>query len=309
MKKNLFLLAITCAINLICIAQAKIFNDSIPSGKNFDKACFRLWCPDKYKNIKGIIVLVPGSNGDGRSLVEEIFWQQLAQKHQFGLLGCYFTDKPHDDMNVEAYANAKQGSGQALEDAVKKLAIQSGITLLPTVPLVLWGHSAGGQFNYEFVCWRPQRVLAFVVNKGGFYYTALAPKAAREVPGIIFIGENDFEPRNDILKGIFSINRRAGAFWTLAIEPNAGHEIGQTQNLAGIFFDQIIPIRTQTNTHKLKKSSMLLPLSMDSCYAGSLKSQSFSTMTIGQRAEYSVCFLPDLRFAMAWESFIKKNPF
>jgi pimeloyl-ACP methyl ester carboxylesterase len=32
--------------------------------------------------------------------------------------------------------------------------------------------SAGGQFNYEFAAWKPDRVAAFVVNKGGIYYTA-----------------------------------------------------------------------------------------------------------------------------------------
>ena len=34
-----------------------------------------------------------------------------------------------------------------------------------------------------------ERVVAFVVNKGGIYYTALTSKAARDVPGMLFIGE------------------------------------------------------------------------------------------------------------------------
>jgi hypothetical protein len=52
--------------------------------------------------------------------------------------------------------------------------------------------SAGGQFNYEFVAWRPERVLAFVVNKGGIYYSALLPQAARNVPGILFTWREGF---------------------------------------------------------------------------------------------------------------------
>ncbi len=43
-------------------------------------------------------------------------------------------------------------------------------------PLLLWGMSAGGEFNYEFVAWKPERVAAFVVNKGGIYYSALLSK-------------------------------------------------------------------------------------------------------------------------------------
>ncbi len=29
------------------------------------------------------------------------------------------------------------------------------------------GFSAGGQYNYEFASWKPEKVISFVVNKGG----------------------------------------------------------------------------------------------------------------------------------------------
>ena len=70
--------------------------------------------------------------------------------------------------------------------------------------------SAGGEFNYEFVCWKPERVVAFVVNKGNIYYTALAPKAARSVPGILFTGGKDLEFRTSTITGLFAMNRRGG---------------------------------------------------------------------------------------------------
>ena len=71
------------------------------------------------------------------------------------------------------------------------------------------------QFNYEFVAWKPERVAAFVVNKGGIYYTALAPKAAREVPGLLFIGEKDLDSRINMISGLAALNRRGGALWAL----------------------------------------------------------------------------------------------
>ena len=61
-----------------------------------------------------------------------------------------------------------------------------------------WGMSAGGQFDYEFASWKPERVVAFVVNKGGIYYTALTPRATREVPALLFIGGNNFEDMREI---------------------------------------------------------------------------------------------------------------
>jgi hypothetical protein len=50
---------------------------------------------------------------------------------------------------------------------------------LEFAPVALWGVSAGVKFNYEFVCWKPERVTAFVVNKGGIYYSSLAQKIHR----------------------------------------------------------------------------------------------------------------------------------
>ena len=288
--------------------RAAILDDSIPSGKNFDKAAFRLWYPDQSKTIKGVIVLVPGSNGNGRGLVSELFWQELAAKHSFALLGCYFTDRPHEDLEVEAYANVKEGSGQALLTVLTEFAKKAGFPELADAPLVLWGHSAGGEFNYEFVNWKPERVIAFVVNKGGFYFTALGSKQARNVPGIIFTGEKDLQSRRDILKGIFSINRRVGALWTFAEEPGAGHEIGQTQKLAGIFFNEVIPLRIPKAIDLKDNSIMLQSLTGNSGYSGNCKDLSYKDISNEQK-DPSISWLPTLKFAEAWLSFIKGSPF
>ena len=84
-------------------------------------------------------------------------------------------------MNIEDYARAQDGSGRALLDAMDRFASTTAHPEAATAPLFLWGHSAGGEFNYEFVCWKPERVAAFVVNKGGYYFTHLAPAATRAV--------------------------------------------------------------------------------------------------------------------------------
>jgi hypothetical protein len=291
------------------IIQAETLNDSIPSGKNYDKATFRLWYPDDYKTIMGILVLMPGSNGDGRGLVDDIFWQKLAQKYHFALMGCYFTDYQHENMEIENYTNVKEGSGQALLDVMTLFGKKSGHVELANAPILLWGHSAGGEFNYEFVCWKPDRVIAFVVNKGGFYYSALASKQARNVPGIFFIAEKDIETRKDIIKGIFIMNRRVGALWAFAEEPNAGHEIGQTQKLACIFFDEIIPLRMHKKSSDTDCSVELQTLSANVGYIGDFRAQFYSSFADGRKSEFPTAWLPSSKFAEAWLSFIKNNPF
>src|SRR5207237_1508577 len=111
---------------------------------------------------------------------------------------------------------------------------------LATAPLFMWGMSAGGQFNYEFVAWKPDRVGAFVVNKGGIYYSALLPRAARNVPGMLFIGGKDLESRVSTITGLFAVNRRSGALWALAEEPDAAHVVGRSLEVAKIFFEDVM---------------------------------------------------------------------
>ena len=215
----------------------------IAAGRNFAVAAFRYWAPPIGTALQGVLVLVPGSNGDGRAHVNDVRWQEFARRHGFALVGCCFKDHPHDNMAIEEYARVGEGSGQALLDALAQFATSANRPELATAPLLLWGHSAGGEFNYEFACWKPDRVLAFVVNKGGYYFTHLAPRATRELPGIFFIGAKDKEFRNKSIEGIFALNRQAGAVWTLVIEPEAGHELGKTPQLAFDFFEEVLARR------------------------------------------------------------------
>ena len=222
------------------IASAQVLDETIPPGANFDKADFRFWMPPGVDKVRGVVVLVPGSNGEGRNMAEEAFWQEFATKQKVALVGCRFTDKPHDQSFIEDYVNVSQGSGQAVLDVLAKFATRSNHPEVATVPLFMWGMSAGGQFNYEFVAWKPDRVGAFIVNKGGIYYTALLPKAARAVPGMLFVGGADLQSRVETISGLFAVNRRGGAIWALVVEPGAGHVVGASKDLGALLFEEVL---------------------------------------------------------------------
>ena len=49
---------------------------------------------------------------------------------------------------------------------IAKFSARSLHPEVASAPLLLWGMSAGGEFNYEFTVWKPERVAAFIVNKG-----------------------------------------------------------------------------------------------------------------------------------------------
>src|SRR6185503_17554460 len=59
-----------------------VFNFTASPGDNYDKAEFRLWHSGVPGPIRGVVVLTPGSNGDGRGDVDDPVWQSFAREHQ-----------------------------------------------------------------------------------------------------------------------------------------------------------------------------------------------------------------------------------
>jgi len=219
-----------------------IFKFSAPATDTYLAAEFAVWIAEEHDRLQGAVVITPGSNEDGRTEIFNLDWQLFARSNRVALIGCKFIDIPHPINFIEKYIRAARGTGDALIMALNAFAELSRHPELATVPLLLAGMSAGGEFNYEFVAWKPERVLAFVVNKGGTYYSALLKPAARQVPGLFFVGERDLIFRTAILKGLFAVNRRAGALWALAPEPEIAHEVGSSLTMTRIFFGDIIQL-------------------------------------------------------------------
>lgn len=170
---------------------------------------------------------------DGRDMAFGKGLGVWADANNVNLVGSFFEDINPD--NIEGYADAKGGSGQALLDYLKKKGMEN-------LPIFLWGFSAGGQFCYEFACWRPELVKSFVANKGGFYYTALAPPATRQIPGLLFTGQFDAHFRQAILTGIFLMNMRDKDCNWQHYPEMTGHDPG---NSLGISLDHFADILTK----------------------------------------------------------------
>jgi poly(3-hydroxybutyrate) depolymerase len=278
-----------------------VLDETVAPGRNYDVAEFKLWLPPGIAVVRAIALLVPGSNGDGRGQVDEPVWQEFAARQQLALVGVRLTDKPHDQGFIEEYVNVSQGSGQALLDAVGAFAVRTKHPELASAPFLLWGMSAGGEFNYEFVCWKPERVIAFVVNKGNIYYTALASKAARSVPGILFTGGKDLEFRTSTITGLFAMNRRGGALWALAHEPSAGHVVGRSRDVALVLFEDALALR-------LGDGPALKPLSEKAGFLGDLKAGTFQPLGEDKVPNYPTAWLPTARVAERWQWLVTEKP-
>ena len=301
---GLLFVLLSLSVRTSALAPGIRFDWAAPVGANYDRAEFRLWRPDGTRPVRAVVVLVPGSDEDGRAQVEDVHWQAFAAKHDLALVGCHFSDKPHPQMFIESYADAARGSGQALLDALAAFGAELGRPELASAPLLLWGMSAGGQFNYEFVAWRPDRVAGFIVNKGGFYYSALLSPEARRVPGLLFVGGKDVETRQQAIRGLFAINRRGGALWALIEEPAAAHVVGRSRDIAERFFDDLIPLRLAPS------SSKALPLAEEQGFSGDPKS--FAAHKVGTHEDgnlpYATSWLPTERMARLWEAASKDQP-
>ncbi len=263
-------------------------------GNNYEIASFRFWAPADAGPLQAIAVLVPGSNSDGRGDADDRDWQAFATSHHVALVACYFKDKPPQSF-IEAYVNVSQGSGQALIDVINRFATRSKHPELATAPFLMWGMSAGGQFNYEFTAWKPERVAAFVVNKGGVYYSALVSPAARAVPGILFIGGKDGDSRIWTISGLFALNRRGGALWALANEPGAAHIVGQSRDIAMAFYEDILPMR-------VGPGGTLKPVLEKAGYSGDVKTKQYIAIGDQKIPTEQKSWLPTERMAKLWQA-------
>lgn len=291
------------------VSEGTTLDQQIPPGNNYDKANFRLWIPNNAGPLPAVVLLMPGSNGDARAQVDDPVWREFAIRHRLALVGGQITDKPHEQNFLEQYANVSQGSGQAVLDALTMFATRSKHPELATAPLLLWGMSAGGQFNYEFVAWKPERVAAFVVNKGGIYYTALMSQASRNVPGILFIAGKDLESRISTITGLFALNRRAGALWALAEEPNIAHIVGRSRDVALVLFEDALKLRVGEQASSSNGPVALEPISEKAGFIGDLKAKTFQPAADFPAPTGTTAWLLTARVARAWQAMVTEKPF
>ena len=290
-----YLLLLLC-LPLREIRAQVVLEDSVPPGQNFDKAQFRFWAPPGNDAVRAVLVLVPGSNGDGRGMAQDSVWQSFAARNRLAIIACRFTDRQHEQSFIEEYIAVSRGSGDALLTALGRFAERSGHSEVAGAPLLMWGMSAGGQFNYEFVAWKPERVAAFVVNKGGIYYSALLPRASREVPGMLFIGGKDLAFRNNTIAGLFAVNRRGGALWALAEEPGVAHVVGKSRDVSLAFFEDVLGLRLNGAT--------LTKLEEKSGFLGDLSARTFAPLGDGRAPNHPTAWLPTERVAREWQALV-----
>jgi hypothetical protein len=251
------------------------------------QAEFRLWIPDDLKTVREVLILIPGRDGDGRSMAEDPAWQELASRWGIALIGCRMTGS--------SYQLAGEWSGQALVQSLRELGNASQHPELANARQFFYGHSAGAYFITSFLGWRSGLISGFAVVNASNNRWFITDHHVK-MPGLWILGENDSDERREQMEEGFARGRRMGGQWAFAIQPGTGHELGNAREFVLEFFDALFRDR-RTN------SAGLTP------WIGSLRTHEISP-ALDFRADGSLnSWLPDEQFARKWQEFVTaKNP-
>lgn len=292
-----------------CTSPAPIFDkdksftyESIPDDKdNFSFAKFSIWCPENVKTYKGILYLGAGYEYSSIPMMEEEKWRNLARENEFIILSSHMRSRVEEDTEI-AYWQAECGSGQEMLNALEYFAKESEHSEIEFAPLAMWGFSAGAQFNYQFACWKPERVITFVGVKGGYYF-ATPNKEALKIPGLFFSGENDLQRRKDAVNDLFKKYEKAQPLWCLANEAKFEHEIGETDKLAIPWLKEVIKQRLPKNADPSKGPIKLKDIDQSLAWLGDRTNNEIVAIKDYHNNQNNSSWLPNETVAQIWKGF------
>ncbi|MDR0533976.1 MAG: hypothetical protein LBH01_08480 [Verrucomicrobiales bacterium] len=265
-----------------------------------DKGSFRWWAPADAKKLRGVLVIIPGRNGDARDSVNDADWQTLAGNVQFAIVGCRLFKDPAGD-----YQGDPDGStAKVINQAVNALAAANGHEELKDPPLAFWGHSAGANTAERYANYFPKRVISVVCIKGTWGPGGW-DNAKKEIPWLLCIGKND---KPDWVKAAldnYNIGQKNRADWVLALNPKEGHEAGKTKPLALAFLEETINLRLDDSdsfaaTPKIRR----LPANSDWLGDPATLNTAPANSFTGKRA--TATWLPGESTAKAWAEYLKE---
>lgn len=288
---------------LLCAQTTEEWDAGARPNPYLDTAIFRWWAPADAKTLRGVLVIIPGRNGDARNSVADSEWQGLATRTGFALMGCQLKQDPGG-----SYQGDPDGStAKVINEAVNQLAAANGHAYLKDPPLAFWGTSAGSNTAERYSRFHPKRVVAITSIKGTWGPgDCLREKA--DIPWLVCIGKTDKADWVATALKYYEEGKASRANWTLALHPTEGHSTGNTKPLAIAFLEDAIKLRlpaaaarfggttTKTSLQKVPAASDWLgdPSTFETAPASSFR---------GKRRDST--WLPGEAAAKAWVQYLK----
>ena len=275
---------------------SEIYDVSIPENDtaSYNYADFRMWVNDSTDTLRGIYWFMHPDNGDSRNIVNDSNYQTLASSQDFALMGAHIFN-----MNMQT------GIGDAVIAAMDSFAVLSSHDEISFIPFFINGYSWGGQFGYHFTKWIPERVLGFITQKGG-YHDSTDAGGAMEVPGLMFVAENDLPYRIDNLTGIFLDHRPLGAKWMLAMEQGVGHTQVTDYPFLDSFFNTVADLRLPDSMDVFQPVT-LNPLPDSMGWLGDQTSWTIGAWDCYDGAVDSSSWFPTREVGELWQNFVSEG--
>ncbi|MBO7721700.1 MAG: hypothetical protein J6T01_04750 [Kiritimatiellae bacterium] len=135
--------AVPFAAVVFCMtAAAGTVHSQLPPAEGVSAAAFDYLDDVPASAARGVVVLVPGCNGDGAALLEDRDWADFASSNKFILAALTFKSEIDDLKNEKGYYATEKGSGKIAESAIRALG--------PRLPVVMYGFSGGAHFTASF---------------------------------------------------------------------------------------------------------------------------------------------------------------
>jgi hypothetical protein len=164
-----------------------------------------VWIPPGVTKVKGVYIDSPGCCGDSNGV-----WDYRPYLMNFARTY---------DLAVLAHVTGQ--SATLVESGLRDLAEKSGHPELTTVPIVIYGFSAGSNWASSFTSKFASRVVAYVADAAS--KPTEVDMAARGVPGIFTVGDsNDYTPI-DVMRSSFESVRTANTHLAVLFKEKFAH--------------------------------------------------------------------------------------
>jgi|GEM_PF-2946896 len=264
------------------------------SDADFKTGELSLWIPSTTEPLRGVIVYGPGcgasSVANGAPGTER---KKLAEKWRLGFVGMHFTDNG----KFCSWSKAKE-AGEALIAALNDFARQSNRPELAHVPMVLYGMSGGAGYIMNVAFTYPNRTIA-AFPRGHLSGSSLAP-AGYNIPLMLSIGETDAGVNG--MTNYFYKHRPQGPIWSFAKTPGEGHVLGQSWNMAVIFFDAVLEQRLPAQV--TNGPVTLKPMDQSRAWLGNNDTKVIAPATSYSGDPLKASWLPNEHVARKWQEFV-----
>lgn len=179
--------------------------------------------PNSTDRLQCAVVLV--SRGVSAAFYERPDLRQLVLGNRCALAHVRIVgpERPPTPPAEQVVRNAAIGGGRGLLDLLEQVGRTTGHPELDSVPLLLWGFSAAGNFGVSFAATHPERTLGFVRYHSNMRGLAVDLSHLGGFPALIVAGENDDVAGVADSRDFYHQGREHGAEWTFLLEPDMPH--------------------------------------------------------------------------------------